>query len=219
VWVVNCLTLFHFVPWERKLIAQEISEHVLLMLSSGETVKVRGIELFRAEDLGKIAGRRAEAAQKMGGVSTGLGSLDPQSGSSERAWRWVLSKPLCPTITRNQVSACLHKPRLYQSQFAPKEKVFQIESIKHIERPSPDAWVVENAGVKTSVPGVDSYGKPKLINKVVSANFAHSGDDFLGVETENGFMSIRWSSVVGYVGPNRAKPSDVAEVGASGHTP
>ena len=97
--------------------------------------------------------------------------------------------------------------------------MFQIESIKHIEQPSPDAWVVENAVAKMPVLGVDSYGKPKLFNTVVSGNVAHSGDDFLGVETENGFMSIRWSSVVGYVGPNRAKPSDVAEAGASGHTP
>jgi hypothetical protein len=120
VLAVNCPILFHFVAWERKLIAQEISEHVLLMLSSGETVKVRGIELFRAEDLGKIAGMRAEAA-KNGGRIDWFGVLwIPR----ERAWRWVLSKPLCPTITRNQVSACLHKPRLCQSQLA-EERCFR----------------------------------------------------------------------------------------------
>jgi hypothetical protein len=41
--------------------------------------------------------------------------------------------------------------------------------------------------------------------------YAHNGDDFLGLETENGFMNIRWSSVVGYIVPSRAKLGDLVE--------
>ena len=31
--------------------------------------------------------------------------------------------------------------------------------------------------------------------------FSHNGDDFLTVDTEFGLINIRWSAVVGYVGP------------------
>src|SRR5258707_3807369 len=51
------------------------ADRLMLLLSSGQTLKVRGIELFPAEELAKVAGLRGDAAQKLGGVSTGLGFI------------------------------------------------------------------------------------------------------------------------------------------------
>ncbi|MGY2982676.1 hypothetical protein [Bradyrhizobium sp. USDA 4508] len=41
-----------------------------LLLTSGQTLKVRGIELYPADELGHIAATRAEAARNLGTVST-----------------------------------------------------------------------------------------------------------------------------------------------------
>lgn len=47
----------------------------LTLLSSGQILKIKGVMLYPSEELGRIATIRAEAAQKLGGVSSGVGFI------------------------------------------------------------------------------------------------------------------------------------------------
>jgi hypothetical protein len=100
------------------LIAQELSDHIQLLLSSGQTLKVGAIELYPAEQLAKIAGIRAQAAQKLGGVSTGLGFIgSPEWVIGASALLGVLEAALSDSSKKQALSLCLNKQNSWQLRF------------------------------------------------------------------------------------------------------
>jgi hypothetical protein len=185
---------------------REVSEEVVLLLSSGQTLRVRAVELYPAEQLAKIAGLRAQATQKMGGVSTGLGFIGSPGwvigasavlGVLEAALSESSKKQALPLLRQaEQLAAALHS----QGQLC------QIEIIRHIERPNPGSWTA-NAVVSKRVSEYSGFlGKEIYREEKVTTDLVHTGDDFLRVQTDDGLINVRWSSVVGYVAPSRANP-------------
>jgi hypothetical protein len=166
---------------EKNLVA-----YVQLLLASGQTLHVRGVQLYPANELARIAGLRAEAAQKMGGVSSGIGFYGSLGWVIEASAALGIIEAVLSDSSKKAGLRLLVQADQLSVATCSLSKLFQIEGIKHIERPHPGAWTAE------------MYGR----NGTFTTTYAHTGDDFLGVETENGFMSIRWSSVVGYVGPS-----------------
>jgi hypothetical protein len=179
-------------------------DELMLLLSSGQTLKVHGIELYPADELAKIAALRAEAAQKLGGVSSGLGFIGSPG--------WVIGASAVLGLLEASLSDGSKKSALRLLAQAEELSgaarslghLCQIESIKGVERPNPGSWTAR-ATVSKRVMDKGFFGKETYRDVSVSTVFVHSGDDFLGVETDGGLMNIRWSSVVGYVGPNRTK--------------
>jgi hypothetical protein len=181
----------------------------MLLLSSGQTLKVHGIELYPAEELAKIAAVRAEAAQKLGGVSTGLGFIGSPGWVIGASAALGLFEASLSDISKKSAIRLLAQAEELSAAARSLGHLCQIESIKQIERPNPGSWAA-NAIVSKRVMDKGFFGKETYRDISVSIDFVHSGDDFLGVETDDGLMNIRWSSVVGYVGPNpttRSPPS------------
>jgi hypothetical protein len=188
---------------EKNLVAQEASEHhVQLVLLSGQILKVRGIELYPAEELAKIAAMRAEAMQKLGGVSTGVGFIGSPG--------WVIGASAALGFLESALSDSIKKAALRQLAQAEElsatarslGQLFQIKSIKQIERPNPGSWTAHTVESKRVLHKVTLFGKENYRDIDITTTFVHNGDDFLGVETENSFVNVRWSSVVGYVAPS-----------------
>ncbi|MCP1850517.1 MULTISPECIES: hypothetical protein [unclassified Bradyrhizobium] len=123
-------------------------EHALLLLSSGQTLKVRAIELYPAEQLAKIAGLRAQAAQKMGGVSTGLGFIgSPAWAVGAGAVLGVLEAALSESSRKQALPTIKYAEELVMSLRATGQ-VFGIENIKHIEHPDPSVWAASTVAIK-----------------------------------------------------------------------
>jgi len=138
----------------------------------------------------------------MGGVSTGIGFYGSLG--------WVIEASAALGVIEALLSDSSKKAGLRLHAQADQLSVairslgqlFQIQSINNIERPHPGAWTAEAVATKSVVSSTSLFGKQTYRDRELNVTYAHTGDDFLGLETENGFMSIRWSSVVGYIGPS-----------------
>ncbi|MCP1914447.1 hypothetical protein J2R96_006927 [Bradyrhizobium elkanii] len=109
---------------------------------------MRAIELYPAEQLAKIAGLRAQAAQKMGGVSTGLGFIgSPAWAVGAGAVLGVLEAALSESSRKQALPTIKYAEELVMSLRATGQ-VFGIENIKHIEHPDPSVWAVSTVAIK-----------------------------------------------------------------------
>lgn len=188
---------------------QEVSaDCVQLLLSSGQIWKVRAIELYPAEQIAKIAGLRAQAAQKMGGISTGLGFIgSPAWAVGAGAVLGVLEAALSESSKKQALPIIKHAEELTMT-LRSIGQLFHIESIKHIERPDPSAWSASTVASQR-ISENTLWGGQVHTETEVTINFIHSGDEFLNVQVDEGLViGIRWSGVIGYVAPGRGKPSE-----------
>lgn len=54
---------------------ESIENRAIVLLASGHILKIAGVMLYPAGGLARIASIRADAATKLGGVSTGIGFI------------------------------------------------------------------------------------------------------------------------------------------------
>jgi hypothetical protein len=165
------------------------NSHIEIRLSSGVEFKVKAVRLYDRINLSAIESKKAEAAQKIEGFSTGLG-----------AWGsigWVLATTAVIGVVEGALSA----------QTAPKGMDLLFDSIRmeldlrndgaflpvaaidNIEHPYPETWLVLGESIYF-------FGGK---NKKIPTAFVHNGDEFIVVQTEDGSVhSIRWSAVESY---------------------
>ncbi|UVO34506.1 hypothetical protein KUL72_23805 [Bradyrhizobium arachidis] len=198
---------------------QQSVEHLVLLLSSGQTLKVQQIELYPAEDLAKIAGLRVEAARGLGGVSSGLGLIGSPG--------WVVGATAALGFLESVLSEASKKSAIRLLAQAEemaaaarlRGQLFHIEDIEQIDRPVPTAWRRASTVLERVYTGhmswkqlaefLATHGKTDrdLVGNHLSIEtkklFVHPGEDFVVVDTEQGLISIRWSGVVGYIAPSR----------------
>jgi hypothetical protein len=158
------------------------SETSLLQIktTSGAQFEIISVRLFNAADLQMLANKKAVAAQKMGGVSTGLipiGSLSSVmiAGGVIGAVDSVLSS-----------QSAIQGKKLFQEVLKQEKQLrklggfFPVGVIDEIESPAPELWHVPP--------------QPRFPN-----GYIHNGDDFVAVKDANGIIHhIRCSSVEYY---------------------
>ncbi|WP_426433855.1 hypothetical protein [Bradyrhizobium genosp. P] len=119
------------------MIAQDSSEHIVLLLPSGQMLKVHGIRLYPADELAKIAAMRAEAAKGLGGVSTGLGFIgSPEWVFGASAVLGFLESALSETSKKTAIRLLAQADVLKASTIS-RGQLFRISEIDRIDQPAP----------------------------------------------------------------------------------
>jgi hypothetical protein len=144
---------------------------------SGVEIEIKSVRLFNARDLQMLANKKSVAAQKMGGVSTGLipfGSLSSVL---------IASGAIAAVDAVLSSGSAQSGQKLFQEAMNQEKKLrtlgefFPVGMIDEIENPAPQLW---------NVPMQAMY----------SSGYVHNGDDFIVVKDTSGKIhKIRWSSV------------------------
>jgi hypothetical protein len=203
----------------------EASDAVAI-LASGQTLKIHGVTLYPTESIAILSGLRSEAASKMGGISTGIGFLgSPTWAIGAGAVLGVLEGMASNAARKNGLKMFAEADRQTDALYA-QGLLFRMRDVANSDRPLPASW-----SSTTLVDDYQSIGplSRKQRDAVLSQNklteadlvdghlmpvkrtrlYSHNGDEFLSVDTEFGLINIRWSSVVGYIGPDRNQPPEL----------
>lgn len=193
------------------------------ILASGQTLKILGVTLYPTESIAIISGLRSEAASKMGGVSTGVGFIGSPTWAIGAGAALGLLESMASDVARKngfkmfaeadrQTNALYAQGLLFRmrdiansdrplpASWSSTTLVDDYQSIGHLSRKQRDAVLTQNR--RTEADLVDGHLMPIKRERL----FSHNGDEFLSVDTDFGLINIRWSSVVGYIGPNRNQP-------------
>ncbi|MHC4042233.1 hypothetical protein [Bradyrhizobium sp. 23AC] len=190
------------------------------ILASGQTLKIHGVTLYPTESIAIISGLRSEAASKMGGVSTGVGFIgSPTWAIGAGAALGLLESMASDVARKNGLKMLAEADRQTDALYA-QGLLFRMRDIANSDRPLPASWsstilvddyqsighlsrkqrdaaLIQNR--RTEADLVDGHLMPIKRDRL----FSYNGDEFLSVDTDFGLINIRWSSVVGYIGPNR----------------
>lgn len=200
----------------------------VVLLSSGQTVRMRAVLLYDADELSDISNLRRQATQKLGGVSSGIGFLGSPS--------WVIGASVATSIIESALSSGVQKQGLQLLQAADarskalvdKGRYCDIARIDNAHLPHPASWSCE-VDVRLSVDlGKISWGErsnflkkhnrtkadvhDNFVEIVVTRRMVHTGDDFVQMDTDIGPLSIRWSHVTAYSYPKPSNAPVLAEL-------
>ena len=163
-------------------ISQKTTSDLLMIirLVSGAEFKIKAVTLYDAKSLAEINSKRAEAAEKLRGVTTGIGTI----GSIG----WVLASSMVIGAVEGVLSAgsasagnnlLLEVMRLERS-LRKCGVICPVKSIENIESPHPGHW--------------------RMYSRKTQCTLIHSGDDFVIVHLDDdSIRSIRWNTVESYV--------------------
>ncbi|WP_144441425.1 hypothetical protein [Bradyrhizobium sp. CCGE-LA001] len=202
---------------------QDDTSNAVAILSSGQSLKIYGVTLYPTEAIAVISGLRSEAASKMGGVSTGIGFIgSPTWAIGAGAALGFLESVASDAARKNGLKMFAEADRQTDALLA-QGLLFRMKDVTNSDRPLPASWsstalvddlqtiaplslkqqadVLSQNGL-TRAELVDGHLMPIKRQRL----YSHNGDEFLAVDTEFGLINIRWSSVVGYIGPNRNSP-------------
>jgi hypothetical protein len=191
----------------------------VILLASGQTLRMRAVLLFEQQRLNEIALLRAEAAQKMGGVSSGIGFI----GSPE----WVLGASAVTSLIAGALSASARKQGIEMLNSASAKSLdllnngiyFPISELANHHLPYPALWSAQTVSKEivqlwslsrgAIADLLKQHNKTKAdingdqITLPVTRLHFHNGEEFVSMETDIGPMNIRWSNVIGYSFPRR----------------
>ncbi len=169
---------------------------VEVRLTSGVVLKIKAVRLNDETALAEVNAKRAQALKSFQGVSTGIGSI----GSIG----WVLATSVVVSAVEGALSAVaasagtnLLAEVIQLEQKLRSDGVFMpVGVIENIEAPVPGLWRVpckRGAMVQT---GVNFWNVKQFENREVPSALIHSGDEFVGVQTDDdSITSVRWSAV------------------------
>lgn len=202
---------------------QTQTSDAVAILSSGQTLKIHGVTLYPTDSIAAISGLRSEAAAKMGGVSTGIGFLgSPTWAIGAGAVLGVLEGMASDAARKNGLRMFAEADRQTNALYA-QGLLFRMRDVANSDRPLPGSWS-SNALVDDyeSIAPLSRKQQEAVLsqNRLTQADlvdghlmpikrqrlYSHNGDEFLAVDTDFGLINIRWSSVVGYIGPTRDQP-------------
>lgn len=163
---------------------------VAIRLQSGAELKIKAVRLYDLETIQTIEMKKAQAAENMQGVSTGLGSIGSLG--------WVVASSLVIGAVEGVLSAgamsqgaqLLSDAIKMESECRKSGGVFfPVGVISNVAFALPATWLV--SGKKGDIE------TPK--DQLRTASFVHNGDEFLTVQTADDVVqSIRWNAVESY---------------------
>lgn len=194
----------------------------VVLLLSGHMLKIAGVMLYPADALMQVASIRAEAASKMGGVSTGIGFVGSPGWTIGASAALGLLEGAMSNAARKEALTMLRHAAQMEQNILGQGLLFRVGEIAGIKRPTPSLWTatarlehsvsIQHMGQRQKKEFLASNNRTEtdVSNGAVTlsklAEFAHNGDDFLTVDTDIGLLDIRWSSVATYVAPSQSPP-------------
>lgn len=200
-------------------------EYPVLLLSSGQTFRVREVTLYDEQEVLEIAALRAEAMKSLGGVSTGIGFLGSPEWALGGAAALGLVEGLLSSAMRKQGIEALQKMQAKAEKLARSGRPFDASKLANSDTPDPQAWSATETAViyiddplaaqrrdhfmKNSVARrlIAFEAQVEKVEKKVEKRFVHNGSEFVSIGTDAGTVKIRWSSVAAYYPP---QPENVA---------
>ncbi len=163
-----------------------ITEVGVVLLTSGQLLKLRGITLYPVEMVSEITKLREIALSKIGGVSSGIGFLgSPGWAIGAGAALGLIEGALSSSARKKGFQMLLEADQKHLS-LRRTGRVFPFGRVINRDQPNPNLWRVEDDGAK-------SWSGLKKVEA-----FVHDGGEFFTADTETGLMNIRWQSVVAY---------------------
>ncbi len=148
--------------------------------TSGTEFEIISVRLFNAADLQMLAIKKAIATQKMGGVSTGLGSIGSFSSVILTGLAIGAAESILSSHSATQGEKIFQEVLKQEKQLRKLGGFFPVGVIDEIENPAPELWHVPP--------------QPRFPN-----GYIHIGNDFVAVKDANEIIHhIRWSSVEYY---------------------
>jgi hypothetical protein len=198
------------------------SDCPVVVLTSGQTLKISRVKLYEAAKLQEIALIKASAAKNLGGISTGIGFWGSPAWALGSAVALGLVEGALSNAARKQGIDLLKTAQAKSHELANGALYFDASKLANSHVPSPHAW----SAIGTATRCIDLsplnwlsrkslmrqhnknesdveniHGLPCLIIREPGLQYIHDGDEFVSVETNIGIISIRWSHVVAYFPP------------------
>jgi hypothetical protein len=182
----------------------------VIVLTSGQTVQIKGIELYNAQSVVEIANLRAEATQKMGGVSTGLGFIGSPGWAIGGAAALGLLEGLLSSSAKKQGVEMLQTAFMKSTSLRQTAKFFLPTEIENIQSPYPANWTAQHRYMidlndkekwdRDAILRKHNKTKDHLVNGILhlTERYVHQGEEFVTIETEIGQLDVRWTQVAAY---------------------
>lgn len=193
----------------------------VIVLASGQTLRVRSVKLFEADKVNEVANLKAAAVQKFGGVSTGIGFWGSPG--------WVLGgvaalgflEGLLSSAARKEGVELLRRAETGFQEMVAGAQFFDASHLMNSHIPYPQAWSAVGISVRhidvselnwlsrknllrqhgKSENDIEHFdGTPYLVIRS-EKRYVHDGDEFVNIGTGIGTISIRWSHIVAYFPP------------------
>ena len=197
------------------------SDCPVIVLASGQTLKVRRVKLFEADKVNEIASLKASAMQSLGGVSTGIGFWGSPGWALGGAAVLGVVEGLLSSAARKQGAEQLRAAQNKYQEMQSGAMFFDAMQVLNTQTPYPQAWSAFGENVRyLDVSQLNWLSKKNLLrehNKTetdiekingksclvirTEKRYIHDGDEFVAIETAIGTLSIRWSHVAGYFPP------------------
>ncbi len=176
----------------------------VILLTSGQTLKVRRVLLYEEDRVNEIALLRTQAMRGMGGVSTGIGFWGSPSWALGGAAALGLVEGILSNAARKQAIQTIQVVAEKTQMLAKSAIYFDFGQIGNAHSPHPQTWYGSSAS-SIDVGHLGWSEKSALLTKYdktkrdiidghiqIEKRFVHDGDEFVHVETDVGRMSIRW---------------------------
>jgi hypothetical protein len=200
------------------------SDCPVIVLVSGQTLKIRRVKLFEADKVKEISLLKATAAQKFSGVSTGIGFWGSPSWVLEGAVALGIVEGILSSASRKQGLELLKKVEVQFHEMTAGALYFSAEKLMNAHVPYPQAWSAVGTAIRyvdlsklnwitrknllrqhhkdeSDVENID--GSPCLVLRKEQTRYVHNGDEFVDIDAGIGTISIRWSHVVAYYPPQQ----------------
>jgi hypothetical protein len=195
----------------------------IILLSSGETLKLRSVLLYNEQRLRDIENLRARAMAKAGPANSGIGFIGSPG--------WVLGASAVMSLFEAAATRRLQQEALTLLREAERRSQALVDTARQCDfaalgnahLPHPELWravTTEDFQVDFKALSwsdrsmtLERYRKTKadvvdgILTITQQVTYVHNGDDFLLVTTDVGPLNIRWSAVVAYRGAPPAPPT------------
>lgn len=192
------------------------SECPVVILASGQSLRLRKILLYDEDAVTEIVTLRAQAAKGLGSSGLGLGVIGaPSLGFAAEVGAMALLSGMLANaaqkVALEQLKAAQSKYEALHSQ----SEYFEAIAIKNAHVPNPSTWYAHQGLTqkrfdlgKMSRSQIDIFLKENNRTKRdlegwtvlvdIPKRYVHNGDEFLNVMTDVGVMSIKWNHVAAY---------------------
>jgi len=189
----------------------DASYELLMGLMSGVRLIISHVVLYDETKVKAVMLLRTQAAERFGGVSSGLGFWGSPG--------WVLGgvavlgalEGLATNRARKEGLQLLERAQKQWDELKAEGFLFNMRQIENIQSPYPDHWrAVSELEDRVDVSRMGMFDRKRFLQKhnltkeniyngvaliKRAASHIHNGDEFIIARTEEGLVNIRWSQV------------------------
>ncbi len=192
-------------------------ERPVVVLTSGQMLKLQQVMLYKEDDVFLVSSLRAHAAKGFGpGGLANIGILGTPSleFAAEVAGMMLLGGVIANAAYKTAVEF-LQRARQQHDLISEQGIFFTDRHIGNMHKPDPAAWyaLLEESEYEVDFAPLWKFERELLLQKHGKTardiangklklrgrrRYVHNGDEFIGVVTDVGQMSVRWSQIAAY---------------------